>query len=179
MRLLRHVLMGGACLAAAACVPPRAEPPAPQPAPQPVPVPVAPPPPPPPPANWADIPLTAGTWSYRDEGTVSTALFGVPASEAQFTIRCNKGRDTIDLERDGVATAGSLTIRTSFTVRTLGAALAQDPMPRTTATLGARDPLFDSMAFSRGRFSVEAPGMAMLVLPAWPEVARVVEDCRR
>jgi hypothetical protein len=34
------------------------------------------------------------------------------------------------------------------------------------------------MAFSRGRFMVEAQGMATLVLPAWPEPARVVEDCR-
>jgi hypothetical protein len=44
--------------------------------------------------------------------------------------------------------------------------------------LQARDPLLDQIAFSRGRFTIEAPGAAMLVIPAWPEAARVIEDCR-
>jgi hypothetical protein len=34
------------------------------------------------------------------------------------------------------------------------------------------------MVFSRGRFTVEVPGAPMLVIPAWPEPARVIEDCR-
>jgi len=38
--------------------------------------------------------------------------------------------------------------------------------------------LLDAIAFSRGRFSVEAAGTARLVIPAWPEAARVVEACR-
>ena len=42
----------------------------------------------------------------------------------------------------------------------------------------AYDPLLDAIAFSRGRFTVESESGAMLVLPAWPEPARVVEDCR-
>lgn len=44
--------------------------------------------------------------------------------------------------------------------------------------LPASDPLLDQMAFSRGRFMVTAEGGASIVVPAWPEFARVVEECR-
>ena len=43
---------------------------------------------------------------------------------------------------------------------------------RVTADLAANDPLLDAIAFSRGRFVVSMPGMAALVVPAWPEAAR-------
>ena len=39
-------------------------------------------------------------------------------------------------------------------------------------------PLLYSLAYSRGRFVVEGGGAARLVLPAWPEAARAIEDCR-
>ena len=47
-----------------------------------------------------------------------------------------------------------------------------------TAQLRASDPILDAMAFSRGRFALDVAGLAPLYLPAWPEVARVIEDCR-
>jgi hypothetical protein len=34
------------------------------------------------------------------------------------------------------------------------------------------------MAFSRGRFAIETAGLPTLYVPSWPEVSRVVEDCR-
>ena len=46
------------------------------------------------------------------------------------------------------------------------------------ASVPARDPLLDAMAFSRGRFAVEVSGGPTLVVPAYPEVTRVIEDCR-
>lgn len=45
-------------------------------------------------------------------------------------------------------------------------------------SLPAGDPLLDAIAFSRGRFALEAAGLPTLYLPAWPELSRVVEDCR-
>ena len=45
-------------------------------------------------------------------------------------------------------------------------------------TFNVRDPLLDAMAFSRGRFMVEMGGAQTLVLPAWSELGRVIEDCR-
>ena len=44
--------------------------------------------------------------------------------------------------------------------------------------LTAGDPFLDKMAFSRGRFVVAVSGTPRLAIPAWPEFARVVEDCR-
>jgi hypothetical protein len=46
------------------------------------------------------------------------------------------------------------------------------------ASLQSRDSLLDRMAFSRGRFIIVVPGAERLAIPAWPEFARVVEDCR-
>ena len=49
---------------------------------------------------------------------------------------------------------------------------------RVSIELVSNDPLLDSLAFSRGRLGVTVAGSPSLVVPAWPEVARVVEDCR-
>ena len=56
--------------------------------------------------------------------------------------------------------------------------IQREPLAYATATLSAGDPILDAMVFSRGRFTVEAPGLPMLVLPTWPAPARVIEDCR-
>lgn len=69
-----------------------------------------------------------------------------------------------------------MTVRTSttarsLTVRSTGAEMA--------VTLAATDPILDAMGYSRGRFVVDLPPLAPLVVPSWAEVQRVVEDCRR
>lgn len=108
--------------------------------------------------DWTAAPLTPGRWSYTGGAAPS-------ASYAGFTIRCPApGR--IALSRAGAS--GPLTFRTTSASRTLAA-----------AELPAADPLLDALAFSRGRFAVEAAGAPTLIVPAWPELARVVEDCRR
>ena len=66
---------------------------------------------------------------------------------------------------------------TSSATRNLPASF--DPATaRITAQLCGVDPLLDAIAFSRGRIGVGVGGTPALVLPAWPEIARVVEDCR-
>jgi hypothetical protein len=124
------------------------------------------------PFAWADAPLTPGRWAYsRGTGGRPAARFG-PAGEV-FQLEC-VAPGTIAVSRNGASNA--LTIRTSSTQRTLDARSAGG---RTVVQLPAGDPLLDAMAFSRGRFGVQSPGAAPLVVPAWPELARVVEDCRR
>ncbi|HEY6916520.1 MAG TPA: hypothetical protein VI381_02665 [Allosphingosinicella sp.] len=167
-----------ALTALAACVPQREKAPAPPP-PAPAPPPPAPAPPPPSVTNWADIPLTPGNWYYNDEGQVSSALFGPPASEAAFIVRCDKAQGRITLLREGATSGQTMTIRTSFTARNLPVSVQAEPLSYIWVALDAGDPLLDSIAFSRGRFTVEVPGTPMLVIPAWPEPARVVEDCRK
>jgi hypothetical protein len=55
---------------------------------------------------------------------------------------------------------------------------ARSPAGWIVAALPVRDPVLDAMAFSRGRFALEAAGEPTLYLPSWPELSRVIEDCR-
>ncbi len=167
--------LGGAALillTLGACVP-RSAPPAPAPAPRPVPLPPAPPPAPePPPMDWATGPLSPGDWSYRPSSSAPLAIFQSDA--ASFTVRCQQGR-AIWLGVTG-AQGDALVIRTSFGMRRLPAERVH--LNEMLAQLPTADPLLEQMAFSRGRFLVTVEGGLSLVVPAWPEVARVIEDCR-
>lgn len=124
-------------------------------------------------AAWTDARLTPGRWTYSG-GAASSAQYG-SAVAPLFTVRC-VARGQIALQRHGGTGGAALTIRTSNTMRTLPATARPDG---TVVTLSANDPLLDAIAFSRGRFAVETPVASQLVIPAWPEPARVVEDCRR
>jgi hypothetical protein len=70
-----------------------------------------------------------------------------------------------------------MTIRTSSIARNLPLMSLEQP-PAALATLSANDRFLDAIVFSRGRFTVEVPGAPIMAIPAWPEPARVVEDCR-
>lgn len=107
-------------------------------------------------ADWRDLPLAPGDWSY-ESGT---------ARYSGFSLRCDAGRGQVVLSLAGAS--GPLRLRTTYGERILAPGGA----------LPATDPLLDDMAFSRGRFTVGAGDATTLVLPAWPEPARVVEDCR-
>jgi hypothetical protein len=162
-------------LALAGCVP---QPEAPAPAPPPV---VAPPPPrPAAPAlgpDWRDWPVSAGTWTYRQDARGSIALFGTGGSDASLTLRCDREGSRIYLSRAGAA-ATSATIRTSTTTRAVPMQPTGGTPAYVAAALAPADPLLDAMAFSRGHFTVEQAGTPPLVIPAWAEVGRVIEDCR-
>lgn len=170
-------------LAVAACSSERQPPPQPAPRPQQRPAPAPPPPAPAPaPVGWADLPLTPGSWTYEGRGRinaaidpVSSATYGVPGAPA-FRIACHGPGRAVVLTRYGTAVTGTMAVRTSFGARSLPLTAGSQAA---VATLPPRDPFVDSMIFSRGRFSVEVAGLPMLVIPAWPEPARVVEDCRR
>jgi hypothetical protein len=123
-----------------------------------MPSPVAPPPAETAAQDWRDLPLAPGDWNY-DPGR-SEARYG------DFSLRCDSALGQVVAARAG--SSGPLRLRTTYGERVLPAGGA----------LAAADPILDEMAFSRGRFTVEGPGGAPLVLPAWPEPARVVEDCR-
>jgi hypothetical protein len=160
----------------AACASNPAPAPGPLPA-RPMPRPPSPPPPsPPPPAEWGLLHLSPGGWVYNPDASGPQALFGPANGEASFIVRCDRARRQVVLEREG--NANQLTLRTSSSTRTLAATPRSEPLAYLGAALPASDPLLDAMVFSRGRFTVEAPGLPMLVIPAWPEPARVIEDCR-
>lgn len=108
------------------------------------------------------VPTMPGQWSYARTADGSEARFG-----SLFAIRCVAASRLVVLRRtDGAPTA--LTIVTDTVTRAIPA----------SGTLGAADPLLDAIAFSRGRFIVTGGSAAPLVLPALPEAARSIEDCR-
>lgn len=156
-----------ALLLLAGCVSRPAPPPAARPAPPPVPT-------LPGTGDWRDVPETAGAWTYRRDAAGSSALFGQAGAAPDFTLRCDIAARGISLSRPGVAAA--LAVTTSYATMRWPAQPAGGG--RTVVVLRADDPFLDKIAFSRGRFTIEAPGLPTLVLPAWAEPARVIEDCR-
>lgn len=150
------VLLAG-CAAADKSAPPVPAPTARLPAPKP-----APPPPAPPavPATWIDAPLSVGDWTYKVEVSGSAAAFRGSA----LVVRCDPARREVTLILQGAT--GPLTVQTTYGRTSFAGPLA------------ASDPRLDEIAFSRGRFAVEAAGASRLVVPAWAEPARVIEDCR-
>ncbi|HEX9947719.1 MAG TPA: hypothetical protein VGA98_09275 [Allosphingosinicella sp.] len=157
----------GAAALAAGCAGKPAPAPAPTPVARPAPRPPAPVPPPPEPSRQdaPDAPLTPGEWRYADDSSGSAATFGLMEAPV-LSVRCDIARRQVSLAVTGASQP--LRLQTTYGRRTLPAG----------GMLAATDPLLDEMVFSRGRFTVEAPGMAALVVPTWPEPARVVEDCR-
>lgn len=171
MTLLRFGPAVAACAALAACstsreappAPPPVRPPVAQPAPQPRPQPVV------PDTAWIDAPLAPGDWTQ--EG--SEARYGAPGA-VSFLVRC-VAPGQVSLARAGASASPSMTVRTSSASRTLPARASAAGVE---ASLPASDPLLDAMFYSRGRYSIEVPGLPRLIVPSWPEPARVVEDCR-
>lgn len=174
---MRKVLALISLTLVAACVPSVAPPTrAPQPAPAPAPVP-APAPAPTLSGDWRDWPVTPGDWVYRQDARGSVAVFGAGAA---FTIRCTPAQRQIVLSRAGTASGNPpMTIVTTSMTRALTSRPSGGTPPAMMSQLGAQDSLLDAMGYSRGRFIVEQAGLPTLVIPAWPEIERVIEDCRR
>lgn len=129
--------------------------------------------------NWLDAPQTLGDWKYSDNGTLSFATFGQPGEGARFGFECRKGSGAVRLVRGAsLAAATPMRIRTETADRMMTAAPEPGGLPTLATTLPANDRFLDAIALSRGRFAVETQGLETLYLPAWPEVTRVIEDCR-
>ena len=166
------------CLALAACVPspepPPVVPPAPAPAATPAPAPVPTPSPVPSFTSWMDVPATPGDWTYAG----GIGRFG-DSSAAHLTLRCDRSAGVVEIGRAG--TAGlpvQMIVRSELMERGVDAQPTESDPARVIARVPARDPLLDAMAFSKGRFAIEVAGLPTLYVPAWPEVSRVIEDCR-
>jgi hypothetical protein len=157
-------------------------PPEPQPTTRPVvqPAPVAPPPPTmaQPTGHWTDWPITPGNWVYRKDERGSIGYFGETGQNAIVTLRCDKARGRIYLSRAGALIEPQVMVRTSSMSKALPAASASGEPPYIAAELATLDPILDAMAYSRGRFSIEAGGHVGLAIPTWAEIGRIIEDCR-
>lgn len=173
---MRNFLAVAPLILLAACVAPERAPAPVAPAPPapltPAPAPIA--------TDWRDTPLTPGGWAYRIDSTGSSAMFGRAGEEADLILRCDFATRRIILSWPGaLAPAGNqASITTSEGTASYTASAAIGVPGRIGLILSARDPFLDRLAFSRGRFLLGWQGR-QLVIPAWPEPARAIEDCRK
>jgi hypothetical protein len=114
-------------------------------------------------------PLTTGAWTLLLAAGSSEARYG-DVGRPRLTLRCDLSARRVRIARPD-RPPGPITIITSSVVRTL----------TSPGEVLASEPLLDAIAFSRGRFVVTsgAGGSDALIIPAWPEAARIVEDCRK
>jgi hypothetical protein len=118
-----------------------------------------------------------GTWSYVPVANGSEARFADSSARVQLVVRCVRATRKVSISKPASGAVPNLTIWTSSLSRSIPASF-NPATSQATAELAAFDPIFDAIAFSRGRFAVNAAGVPSLVLPPWADVARVVEDCR-
>lgn len=122
-------------------------------------------------------PISPGNWTYREIPGGSEASFVDGTGTTRMVVACGKVTRLVTLSRVSAAPAANLSFWTSSASRSLGARFDQ-PSGRVITQVGGMDQLLDALAFSRGRFAAMMPGAPALVLPAGPEIAHVVEDCR-
>ena len=130
-------------------------------------------------ADWNDWPFSAGDWVYRRDDRGSTAIFGPTGKHAVVSLRCDLQNRRIYVSREATAPGQRIVIRTSSATKEFAA----KPTGGTPAYLATEimpmDAILDAMAFSRGRILLETDGHPPIILPAWAEIARIVEDCRK
>ncbi len=125
--------------------------------------------------------MTPGIWTYRADAQRSAAFYGNGTTPPVLAIRCDRQSRSIRVDRALPARATSaemIRVTTSFGDTQWTAGIIDPGQPLLSVRLAATDPALDKMAYSRGRIMIEASGAERLILPAWPEMARVIEDCR-
>lgn len=127
--------------------------------------------------EWQYRAVAPGLWRYRAEAAGAVAIFGAGAGDAQLTVRCDLASRRVSLARSGTG-QGAIMVRTSNGATRWPASASGGAVAQIVAFRAASDPVLDQIAYSRGKFAVEVTGHDMLIVPAWAEVARVIEDCR-
>lgn len=125
--------------------------------------------------NWMELPLTAGNWSHRTAGGNSVAQYSSPSQGMILQMTCTPARQIVVALAVPGAGSNAIRILTETADRTVPVQAGTEAV---SVTLASRDPLLDAITFSNGRFAVAAPGRELIVAPAWPEITRVIEDCR-
>ena len=119
----------------------------------------------------------AGSWSYAPVADGSEAVFANASGVPQLWVHCTRVTRRVAISRPASAAAPVLNIWTSSLTR--GAASSFNPATgRLTIELANYDPLLDALVSSRGRIGFTIGTQPPLVVPPWPEPARVIEDCR-
>src|SRR3954447_12220822 len=127
--------------------------------------------------DYATATPASGSWMWTQVAGGSEATFVNASAMPQLTIRCTVASRRVTISRPATGAAPFLSVWTSSATRNLPSSYLP-ATGRLTADLSAFDPFLDAIVFSRGRLAIGVSGQATLVVPAWAEAARVVEDCR-
>jgi hypothetical protein len=119
----------------------------------------------------------SGNWSYAASADGSEATFASISGNPQLWVRCTRATRRVAIAKPASAAAPFLNVWTSSLTRSVASSF-NPATGRLTIDLDANDPLLDAVATSRGRLGFSVAGQPALVVPAWPETARVIEDCR-
>jgi len=133
--------------------------------------------------DWRDRPMTPGKWRWTPTSDVSSALYLSPSGRPLIALTCDfrSRRVWLRIPASGGPNGTPdvpVVVTTTSLQRLLSGRIESGSGASAVVALDARDPLLDAMAFSRGRFMIEAPGSQGYYLPSWTEISRVIEDCR-
>ncbi len=127
---------------------------------------------------WIDWPITPGFWVYRQDDRGSIALFGVANADAVVTLRCDTDRQKLYLARAGNAASGTMTVRSSLSLKSFTAVPTGGNPPYLAVEFAPNDKILDAISTTRGRIAIEMQGMQSIAIPIWSEVPKVIQDCR-
>ena len=119
----------------------------------------------------------SGTWNYESSADGSAATFSNQSGFIQVWIHCSRATRHVIIARPAAAAAPFVSVSSSSLTRNVPASFNSET-GRLTIDLAPYDPLLDAIATSRGRISFGVQGQTQLVVPAWAEPGRVIEDCR-
>jgi len=122
-------------------------------------------------------PPISGQWTYVSATDGSESTFADSTGNPQLWVHCVRATRHVTIAKRASAAAPLLNIWTSSMTRDV--ASSYNPATgRLTIDLAAYDPLLDAIVSSRGRVGFRVGVQAPLIVPAWAEAARVIEDCR-
>jgi hypothetical protein len=118
-----------------------------------------------------------GNWTYAAATDGSQATFANSLGTPQLWVHCTRATRRVTISKPASAAAPLLNVWTSSLTRAVPSSF-NPATGRLTIDLAPYDPLLDAIATSRGRAGFTAGAEPPLVIPAWPEIAHVIEDCR-
>ena len=118
-----------------------------------------------------------GAWTYAATSDGSEATFANAGAFPQLWVRCSRATRKVSIAKPAAAAAPFINIWTSAQSRSVPASFTP-ATGRLTVELDANDALLDGLSNSRGRIGFTVGSEPSLVVPAWAEPARVIEDCR-
>jgi hypothetical protein len=119
----------------------------------------------------------AGNWTYSATADGSEASFANASGFPQVWLHCTRATRRLSIAKSAAAAAPFINVWTNSITRSVPSSF-NPASGRLTIDLDANDALLDAIANSRGRIGLAVGDQPALVVPAWADVAHVIEDCR-